>query len=107
MAIPTSPCVAMFRGEPQDAQADARRRILTMTGLAGHAGLPQINIPYSTRSTAPPPASPSSPARAATKCCSTSPASWRMRASRASLSRPPDYRREIAFPLPHFIKETY
>jgi len=53
MAIPTSPCVAMFRGEPQDQQADARRRILTMTGLAGHCGLPQINIPYGTVDGAP------------------------------------------------------
>lgn len=53
MAIPTSPCIAMYRGEPQDAQADARRRILTMTGLAGHAGLPQINIPFGTVDGAP------------------------------------------------------
>jgi amidase len=53
MAIPTSPCIAMFRGEAQDAQADARRRILTMTGLAGHAGLPQINIPFGTVDGAP------------------------------------------------------
>ena len=53
MAIPTSPCVALFRGEPQDKQADDRRRILTMTGLAGHAGLPQINIPYGTVDGAP------------------------------------------------------
>jgi amidase len=53
MAIPTSPCVALFRGEPGDAQADARRRILTMTGLAGHAGLPQINIPFGTVDGAP------------------------------------------------------
>ena len=53
MAIPTSPCVALFRGEPQDKQADDRRRILTMTGLAGHCGLPQINIPYGTVDGAP------------------------------------------------------
>ncbi|MBE9553871.1 MAG: amidase, partial [Proteobacteria bacterium] len=53
MAIPTSPCVAMFRGEPQDRLADDRRRILTTTGLAGHAGLPQINIPYGTVDGAP------------------------------------------------------
>ena len=53
MAIPTSPCVALFRGEPQDKQADDRRRILTMTGLAGHAGLPQINIPFGTVDGAP------------------------------------------------------
>ena len=53
MAIPTSPCVALFRGEPQERQAEARRRILTTTGLAGHAGLPQINIPYGTVDGAP------------------------------------------------------
>ena len=53
MAIPTSPCVAPFRGEPSDQQADVRRRILTLTGLAGHCGLPQINIPYGTVDGAP------------------------------------------------------
>ena len=53
MAIPTSPCVALFRGEPPEKQTDARRRILTTTGLAGHAGLPQINIPYGTVDGAP------------------------------------------------------
>lgn len=53
MAIPTSPCVALFRDEPQDKQAADRRRILTMTGLAGHCGLPQINIPYGTVDGAP------------------------------------------------------
>ena len=53
MAIPTSLCIAMYRGEPQDSQADTRRRILTMTGLAGHAGLPQINIPVGTVDGAP------------------------------------------------------
>lgn len=53
MAVPTSPCVALFRGEQPDQQADARRRILTMTGLAGHCGLPQINIPYGTVDGAP------------------------------------------------------
>ncbi|MBE9555448.1 MAG: amidase [Proteobacteria bacterium] len=53
MAIPTSPCVALYRDEPQETQADARQRILTTTGLAGHAGLPQINIPYGTVDGAP------------------------------------------------------
>jgi amidase len=53
MAIPTSPCVALYRDEPQDTQAAARQRILTTTGLAGHAGLPQINIPYGTVDGAP------------------------------------------------------
>jgi amidase len=53
MAIPTSPCVAPFRGESPDAQADTRRRILTMTGLAGHCGLPQISIPFGTVDGAP------------------------------------------------------
>ena len=53
MAIPTSPCIALFRGESPEKQTDARRRILTTTGLAGHAGLPQINIPYGTVDGAP------------------------------------------------------
>jgi amidase len=53
MAIPTSPCIAMFRDEPPEKHADARRRILIMTGLAGHCGLPQINIPFGTVDGAP------------------------------------------------------
>lgn len=53
MAIPTSPCIALFRGESPEKRTDARRRILTTTGLAGHAGLPQINIPYGTVDGAP------------------------------------------------------
>lgn len=48
MALPTAPCIAPLRGEAQDRLADVRRRILTMTGAAGHAGLPQISIPVAT-----------------------------------------------------------
>ena len=48
MALPTAPCIAPFVGEPQDSLADVRKRILTMTGAAGHAGLPQISIPFAT-----------------------------------------------------------
>jgi len=45
MALPTAPCIAPVRGSPQDELADVRKRILMMTGAAGHAGLPQISIP--------------------------------------------------------------
>ncbi len=45
MALPTAPCIAPRRGQPQDRLADVRRRILMMTSAAGHAGLPQISIP--------------------------------------------------------------
>ena len=48
MALPTAPCIAPLVGEPQDRLADVRKRILTMTGAAGHAGLPQISIPFAT-----------------------------------------------------------
>ena len=48
MALPSAPCIAPFLGESQDKLADVRKRILTMTGAAGHAGLPQISIPFAT-----------------------------------------------------------
>ncbi len=48
MALPTAPCIAPLVGEPQDRLADVRRRILMMTGAAGHAGLPEISIPFAT-----------------------------------------------------------
>ena len=46
MALPTAPCIAPFTGESQSRLADVRMRILMMTGAAGHAGLPQISIPF-------------------------------------------------------------
>jgi amidase len=48
MALPTAPCIAPFVGETQSRLADVRKRILAMTGAAGHAGLPQISIPFAT-----------------------------------------------------------
>ena len=48
MALPTAPCIAPFVGETQGRLADVRKRILAMTGAAGHAGLPQISIPFAT-----------------------------------------------------------
>ncbi len=45
MALPTAPCIAPLAGQPQDALADVRKRILAMTGATGHAGLPQMSIP--------------------------------------------------------------
>ena len=48
MALPTAPCIAPERGRPQSELVDIRKRILQMTGLAGHAGLPQISLPVAT-----------------------------------------------------------
>jgi amidase len=48
MAVPTAPCIAPLVGESQSTLADVRKRILMMTGAAGHAGLPQISIPFAT-----------------------------------------------------------
>ncbi|UCH75921.1 MAG: amidase [Rhodospirillales bacterium] len=48
MALPTAPCIAPLVGQSQDELADVRKRILLMTGVAGHAGLPQISIPLAT-----------------------------------------------------------
>jgi amidase len=48
MALPSAPCIAPFRGEPQEKLAGVRKRILMMTAAAGHAGLPQVSIPFAT-----------------------------------------------------------
>ena len=48
MALPTAPCIAPLLGQAQDKLGDVRKRILTMTAAAGHAGLPQISIPVAT-----------------------------------------------------------
>ncbi len=53
MALPAAPAIAPYRGEAPEALADLRRRILILTGLAGHAGLPQITIPCGTVDGAP------------------------------------------------------
>ncbi len=45
MVLPSAPSIAPLRGRPQAELADLRRRILTMTGISGHAGLPQISLP--------------------------------------------------------------
>jgi amidase len=48
MAVPSAPCIAPFVGESQDKLAEIRKRILATTGAAGHAGLPQVSIPFAT-----------------------------------------------------------
>lgn len=48
MALPTAPAIAPRRESPAPELAELRRRILMMTGIAGHAGLPQISIPAAT-----------------------------------------------------------
>jgi len=48
MALPTAPTIAPRRESPPDELAELRRRILMMTGIAGHSGLPQISIPGAT-----------------------------------------------------------
>ena len=48
MAVPAAPDIAPLLGQKQDALVDLRKRILMMTGAAGHAGLPQISIPAGT-----------------------------------------------------------
>lgn len=45
MALPTAPTIAPYRKSGEDELAGLRRRILTMTGIASHSGLPQISIP--------------------------------------------------------------
>ena len=48
MVLPTAPCIAPRCGSPPAELADIRRRILTLTSIAGHAGLPQISLPVAT-----------------------------------------------------------
>lgn len=49
LVMPTAPCVAPHLGLTQEALAPVRRRILSLTCIAGLAGLPQVSIPLPER----------------------------------------------------------
>lgn len=45
LVVPTTPCVALRRDAASAEFADFYPRALTLTSIAGHAGLPQISVP--------------------------------------------------------------
>jgi amidase len=45
LVIPTAPCVAPRKDATPSEISDFYRRALTLTSIAGHAGLPQISVP--------------------------------------------------------------
>jgi amidase len=45
LVLPTAPCVALRRDVAADEVGEFYRRALTLTSIAGHAGLPQITLP--------------------------------------------------------------
>jgi amidase len=45
LVVPTAPCVAPRKNGPSSEISDFYRRALTLTSIAGHAGLPQISVP--------------------------------------------------------------
>jgi amidase len=45
LIMPTAPCVAPRKDAGRSEIAEFHRRALTLTSVAGHAGLPQISIP--------------------------------------------------------------
>jgi amidase len=45
LVLPTAPCIALPKGLPAEAVGDFYRRALTLTCVAGHAGLPQVSLP--------------------------------------------------------------
>ena len=45
LVVPTTPCIALRKDASADEYGEFYRRALTMTSIAGHAGLPQLTIP--------------------------------------------------------------
>lgn len=45
LVIPTAPCIALRKDATKDETGDFYRRALTLTSIAGHAGLPQVSLP--------------------------------------------------------------
>ena len=45
LVMPTAPCVALRKDAAPSETSDFYRRALTLTSVAGHAGLPQISVP--------------------------------------------------------------
>jgi amidase len=45
LVIPTAPCVALRKDAEPSEISNFYRRALTLTSIAGHAGLPQISVP--------------------------------------------------------------
>jgi amidase len=48
LVLPTAPRIALRKDAPSSEYADFYPRALTLTSIAGHAGLPQISIPAET-----------------------------------------------------------
>jgi amidase len=45
LVIPTAPCIALRKNAAPQEISDFYRRVLVLTSIAGHAGVPQISIP--------------------------------------------------------------
>jgi amidase len=45
LVTPTAPCVGLRKDAPPSEISNCYRRALTLTSVAGHAGLPQISVP--------------------------------------------------------------
>jgi amidase len=48
LALPTAPCVAPLLDTPADALESFRVRVMRLTCIAGHGGLPQVSLPIGT-----------------------------------------------------------
>jgi amidase len=45
LAVPSAPCIAPLVSAPADALESFRTRVMRLTCIAGHGGLPQVNVP--------------------------------------------------------------
>lgn len=45
LVVPTTPCIALRKNASADEYGEFYRRALTITSIAGHAGLPQLTVP--------------------------------------------------------------
>jgi amidase len=53
LALPTAPCISPLVRTPADALESFRTRVMRLTAIAGHGGLPQVNLPIGSVAGAP------------------------------------------------------
>ena len=53
LALPTAPCISPLVATPAEALESFRTRVMRLTCIAGHGGLPQVNLPIGSVAGAP------------------------------------------------------
>ena len=53
LALPTAPCISPLVATPAEALESFRTRVMRLPCIAGHGGLPQVNLPIGSVAGAP------------------------------------------------------